>query len=99
VIEAADGSQAISICERANQPLELLISDIVMPLMSGPELARRVKAVRPHLPTLLISGYTTERSSIRASESGNGRSPEAVHAGCARAKVREILDEQQRAAA
>jgi PAS domain S-box-containing protein len=58
VLEVSDGSQAIAICERRGQPIDLLITDVVMPLMSGPELVRRVRATHPTLPTLFVSGYT-----------------------------------------
>src|ERR1044071_617494 len=37
VLEVADGSQAITICERRDQPIDLLITDVIMPLMKGPE--------------------------------------------------------------
>jgi two-component system cell cycle sensor histidine kinase/response regulator CckA len=58
VLEAADGSEAIALCERPNQPIDLLVTDVVMPLMSGPELVQRVLSKRSDLRVLFISGYT-----------------------------------------
>jgi two-component system cell cycle sensor histidine kinase/response regulator CckA len=58
VLEASDGVEAITICERPEQRIDLLITDVVMPLMSGPETVRRVQLTRPNLPVLFISGYT-----------------------------------------
>ena len=58
VLEASDGVEAITICERPGQRIDLLITDVVMPLMSGPETVRRVQLTRPDLPVLFISGYT-----------------------------------------
>jgi signal transduction histidine kinase len=58
VLEARDGTEAIAICEDASLPLELLLTDVVMPLMSGPELAQRIESIRPTLPVLYMSGYT-----------------------------------------
>jgi PAS domain S-box-containing protein len=58
VLEATDGSEAIAICERGDPPIDLLLTDMVMPLMSGPELAQRVARVRPDLRVLFVSGYT-----------------------------------------
>ena len=100
VLEAADGSQAIMICERREQPIDLLITDVVMPLMSGPELVRRVKAVRPDLPTLFISGYTDKaliHQGLR--EAGTVFLQKPFTPDVLVRKVREVLDgPQQRAA-
>jgi signal transduction histidine kinase/ActR/RegA family two-component response regulator len=100
VLEAADGSQAITICERRDQPLDLLITDVVMPLMSGPELVRHVKAVRPHLPTLFISGYT-DRALIHQGhrEPGTAFLQKPFTPDVLVRKVREILDEPKEHAA
>ena len=58
VLEAASGGDALLILERQAEPIALVFTDIVMPLMSGRELADRVKAARPALPVLFTSGYT-----------------------------------------
>jgi nitrogen-specific signal transduction histidine kinase/CheY-like chemotaxis protein len=55
VQEAASGEEALA---RAGQArFDLLISDVMMPGLKGPELAQRLQALQPGLPTLLISGY------------------------------------------
>ena len=53
---AQTGSEALVLFERA-EDLGLVIADIVMPGMSGFELAHRVKALRPRTPVLLMTGY------------------------------------------
>jgi signal transduction histidine kinase/CheY-like chemotaxis protein len=58
VLEAIDGSEAIALCERHEPTVHLLLTDVVMPLMSGPELAQRVTRVCPDLRVIYISGYT-----------------------------------------
>jgi nitrogen-specific signal transduction histidine kinase/CheY-like chemotaxis protein len=58
VIEAANGREALQLAADSSRPVDLLISDIVMPGMDGPELARRLATLRPGLPVLLISGYS-----------------------------------------
>jgi CheY-like chemotaxis protein len=56
VIEADSGEAAIS-CMRTMDGPDLLITDYLMPGMSGAELARQVRAIRPELPILIVSGY------------------------------------------
>ncbi len=56
VVEAADPEDALRVA--LHEPLHLLLSDVVMPRMSGVELAERVRSVRPDVAVLLMSGYS-----------------------------------------
>lgn len=58
VIEAENGEEALAVCESRDGPLDLVLSDMVMPKMSGRELARRIAEKRPELRILFMSGYT-----------------------------------------
>ncbi len=49
--------EAPGIAGDASQPIDLLLTDVVMPEMLGNEVARRVRAARPALPVLYMSGY------------------------------------------
>ena len=60
VIAAANGEQALSLCEQHPGPIHLLLSDVVMPGMNGPELAELLKTIRPDLKVLYMSGYTDD---------------------------------------
>ncbi len=51
---------ALSLCDDAEVRIDLVVSDVVMPEMNGPELRDRMRAVRPGLKVLLISGYTSD---------------------------------------
>jgi CheY-like chemotaxis protein len=55
VFSAGCGTQALSLF-RSHSEIDLLISDIAMPEMDGPALAKRLRAERPGLPVLLMSG-------------------------------------------
>jgi PAS domain S-box-containing protein len=57
VMEAASPEQALSLAATAERPIGLLLTDVVMPQLSGPELAERLKKERPQLPVLYMSGY------------------------------------------
>jgi CheY-like chemotaxis protein len=58
VIDVPNGGEALLVCERHAQPIHLLVTDVVMPRMSGRELADRLAVVRPGLKVLYMSGYT-----------------------------------------
>lgn len=58
VLEAANGEEALAVAARHQGPLDLLLSDVVMPRMGGPELAQALLQRRPALRVLYMSGYT-----------------------------------------
>ena len=57
VLEASDGGEALEICRRHAGSIALVVTDIVMPGMSGPELVQRLRAVYPAMKLLYISAY------------------------------------------
>jgi chemotaxis protein methyltransferase CheR len=58
VIEAACGSEALKISEQELPRIDVLLTDLMMPQMSGGDLASRLTALRPDLPVIYMSGYT-----------------------------------------
>ncbi|MGH7419129.1 MAG: response regulator, partial [Candidatus Rokuibacteriota bacterium] len=59
VLEAASGEEALALLDRiGSTPIQLLVTDVVMPLMKGQELAQRFRGRRPGTPVLFTSGYT-----------------------------------------
>ncbi|MET0362210.1 MAG: response regulator, partial [Sphingobium sp.] len=93
VIEAHDGLSALRLIEKQDQPISLLVTDVVMPVMSGNELAEKARQIQPDLRILYTSGYT------RDSISRDGRLDVGVDLvtkpftlKTLAAKVREVLD-------
>jgi len=58
LLKAASGAEALKIVAAHDQPLDLVLTDAMMPGMSGPELARTLVATRPDLPVIVMSGHT-----------------------------------------
>ena len=61
VIEMRSGPEALMYCQSGSEPIHLLVTDVVMPQVSGPELARRLFELRPGLKVLFMSGYIDDR--------------------------------------
>jgi len=58
VLEAPDGGQAFILCEKYQDPIHLILSDVIMPGMSGRELVERLQRIHPEMRVLYMSGYT-----------------------------------------
>jgi PAS domain S-box-containing protein len=66
VLEAPDGAAALEMVQRHEGDIHLLVTDMVMPGLSGRDLAERVRALRKTLPVLYISGYVQDASARAA---------------------------------
>jgi len=58
VLCAVDGPEAFALCQNRENTIDLVLSDIVMPGMSGPDSMKRLRQIRPDLRVLYMSGYT-----------------------------------------
>ena len=96
VFEAQRGSEAIEICERENGPINMMVTDVVMPRMSGPQLADHLAEVRPDMKVLYMSGYT-DSSIINHGvlASGTAFLQKPFTPASLLNKVREILNSEQ----
>jgi PAS domain S-box-containing protein len=93
VLEARHGAEAIEISGKHPGPIHVMVTDVVMPQMSGRELAQRLAPLRPEMRVLYMSGYTDD-AIVRHGVLGAGMAflskpftPDALAA-----KVREVLD-------
>lgn len=90
-LEACDGHQALRAI--GEEPVHLVLTDIVMPGMGGAELASRLASERPDVPILFMSGYTDDPMAHHF-----GRMPtlflaKPFTAGALMSKIRQVLDE------
>ncbi len=93
VLEARHGHEAIDICERYQEPIHLMVTDVIMPQMSGRELAERLAPMLPDMKVLYMSGYpdnTIVQHGVLEPGTAFLQKPFTLNA--LELKVREVLD-------
>jgi len=95
VLTAAGGVEAVQLLERLDGPVHLMLTDVVMPGISGPELAALVADSHPHMKVLFTSGYTDDAVLIRGIlDQMTNFIKKPYEVATLTAKVREVLDSQ-----
>ena len=93
VIEACDAPHAVTLSEARAGAIDLLLTDVVMPQMSGTALARRLAAARPEMKVIFMSGYTDD-ATVRhgAFEPGTTFLQKPITRSTLMVAVRDLLD-------
>ncbi len=93
VLESSQGREAFLVCEQHEGPLHLMLADVVMPVMSGPELAKRLEPLHPEMRVLYMSGYPDDAIVHQGVlEEGVNYIQKPFTVGGLMKKVREVLD-------
>jgi two-component system cell cycle sensor histidine kinase/response regulator CckA len=94
VVEAKSGEAALDLIHEATEPIDLLITDVVMPRLDGPGLIRRVREIHPDMKVIFISGYTEDAFRQRlGSDSELHFLPKPFSLKQLAAKVKEVLND------
>ena len=70
VVEAADGLEALALGQSSPEMIDIVVTDLMMPSLSGVELARQLRQQRPDLPVVFVSGYAENELVARGLERG-----------------------------
>jgi two-component system, cell cycle sensor histidine kinase and response regulator CckA len=92
VLMAGGGAEALQIAQAHQGAIALALVDVVMPGMSGPEVAQRLHASRPDLKILFMSGFSTEVVVVHGLDTGDPLLVKPFSLDTLGRKVHEILD-------
>ncbi|HEV3263488.1 MAG TPA: response regulator [Gemmataceae bacterium] len=94
VLEAANGGEALRIGQQCPDPIHLMLTDVVMPQINGPQVAERLAALRPEMKVLYMSGYADgEIVRQHVLEPGMPFLQKPFMPGVLANKVREVLNQ------
>jgi nitrogen-specific signal transduction histidine kinase/ActR/RegA family two-component response regulator len=92
VLEARDGEHALTVAREHDGPVDLLLTDVVMPHLDGPRLARRLRASHPELSVLFVSGWTESDVALDVAATDGDFLPKPFLPGDLLRRVRAVLD-------
>jgi PAS domain S-box-containing protein len=92
VLSSGNGEEALLMLQSHSQSIDLLITDIIMPGIAGPQLARIAQEVRPGVPVIYISGYTDRALDRSTIGEGAAFLQKPFRLGALAVKIREVLE-------
>lgn len=90
VLWARYAAELLSLARNHRQPIDLLLTDVIMTDMSGPELVRKAQALRPEINYLLMSGYQLTREGVLLEGLNLFQKP--FNGEALAARIQEVLD-------
>ena len=96
VTTASDGEEGLGIVANGDTQFDLIVSDVVMPSMDGPAMARAIRNVRAHVPILFMSGYAEEQLRNEIDIENMYFIPKPFSVQQINAKVAEVLSAQRK---
>ena len=92
MLRAASGEEALQVAQAHQGSIALALVDVIMPGMSGPEVAQRLHAARPDLKVLFMSGFSTEVVVVHGLDAGDPLLVKPFSLDTLGRKVHQILD-------
>jgi two-component system cell cycle sensor histidine kinase/response regulator CckA len=96
VTTAADGEEGLGAIANGTTEFDLIVSDVVMPTMDGPAMARAIRKVKPKIPILFMSGYAEEQLRNEIDIEDMHFIPKPFSVQQINAKVAEVLSEHRK---
>jgi two-component system cell cycle sensor histidine kinase/response regulator CckA len=97
VLEATDGRDAVALAEQYKGPIDVVLTDVVMPQVRGPEVALKLAAARPDIKVIYMSGYTEGEVSAIGGEKADAQIlQKPFELDFLAAKIREVLEARTR---
>jgi two-component system cell cycle sensor histidine kinase/response regulator CckA len=91
VFEASAGAEALALARRHREPIQLLVTDVIMPEMNGPTLAGEIRAIHPETRVLYLSGYAGDEMRCGCGPAGRCQAKPFTPEELARS-VRDAID-------
>ncbi len=92
VLEAKDGPSALQVAANHDGPIDLVLADVVMPHLPGPEVVRSIRVMRPGIRSLYMSGYSVPELAIHGLDGTENFMTKPFDAPALKAAVRQALD-------
>jgi PAS domain S-box-containing protein len=94
VLAAEDGPSALALAEAYEGRIDVLLTDVIMPEMHGPSLATQLRAGRPEMTVLFMSGYSESTASVQWSREDGPLLPKPFKPGELARRLRDVLDKR-----